>query len=81
MGVGQTSGVASFEIIEEMLKNANLERLEHVTMTNIEHTRRGDLSADLISPSCLISHLATNRAHDTEPEGYDDWTFMSVVHW
>ena len=79
---GDQGLVASFVVTEEMLKSANLERLEHVTVTmNIEHTRRGDLSADLISPSGLISHLATNRAHDTAPEGYDDWTFMSVVHW
>ncbi|KIW65231.1 hypothetical protein PV04_07506 [Phialophora macrospora] len=79
---GDQGLVASFEVTEDMLSEANLERLEHVTVTmNIEHTRRGDLSADLISPSGLISHLATNRAHDAAAEGYDDWTFMSVVHW
>jgi kexin len=79
---GDQGLVASFEVTEDMLSKANLERLEHVTVTmNIEHTRRGDLSADLISPSGLISHLATNRAHDGVAEGYDDWTFMSVVHW
>jgi kexin len=79
---GDQGLAASFEVTEDMLKNANVARLEHVTVTmNIEHTRRGDLSADLISPSGLVSHLATNRAHDTAPEGYDDWTFMSVVHW
>ncbi|ETI26247.1 hypothetical protein G647_03024 [Cladophialophora carrionii CBS 160.54] len=79
---GDKGLVASFEVTEEMLSVANLERLEHVTVTmNIEHTRRGDLSADLISPSGLISHLSTNRAHDGAAEGYDDWTFMSVLHW
>ena len=48
---------------------------------NIEHTRRGDLSADLISPSGLVSNIATSRGRDAAAEGYDDWTFMSVVHW
>ena len=79
---GDQGLAASFEVTEEMLKSANLERLEHVTVTmNIEHTRRGDLSADLISPSGLVSNIATNRGRDTAAEGYDDWTFMSVVHW
>jgi kexin len=79
---GDQGLAASFEVTEEMLSTANLERLEHVTVTmNVEHTRRGDLSVDLISPNGLISHLATNRAHDAEPVGYDDWTFMSVLHW
>ena len=79
---GDQGLASSFEVTEKMLQKDNLERLEHVTVTmNIEHTRRGDLSVDMISPSGLISHLATNRAHDTAPEGYDDWTFMSVLHW
>lgn len=79
---GDQGLAASFEVTEDMLKTANLERLEHVTVTmNVEHTRRGDLSADLISPNGLISNLATSRSHDSAAEGYDDWTFMSVVHW
>lgn len=65
-----------------MLKNANLERLEHVTVTmNVAHTRRGDLSVDLISPNKVVSHLSVPRRMDNEASGYEDWTFMSVVHW
>ena len=65
-----------------MLKEANLARLEHVTVTmNVEHTRRGDLSVDLISPEKFVSHIATARKHDEHEGGYDDWTFMSVAHW
>ncbi len=65
-----------------MLQGANLERLEHVTVTmNVKHTRRGDLSVDLVSPDKVTSHLAATRRMDTSAEGYDDWTFMSVVHW
>ncbi|OTA64153.1 hypothetical protein K449DRAFT_328413 [Hypoxylon sp. EC38] len=72
----------SFEVTKDMLKEANLERLEHVTVTmNVEHTRRGDLSVDLISPDNVISHLSATRKLDTSTEGYDDWTFMTVAHW
>lgn len=76
-------GVTStFEVTEEMLKAANLARVEHVTITmNVDHTRRGDLSADLISPENVVSHIATTRKLDAHGGGYADWTFMSVAHW
>jgi kexin len=78
-----TDGLAvSFEVTPEMLKEANLERLEHVTVTmNVEHTKRGDLSVELVSPDKVHSYLAATRRFDASPDGYDDWTFMSVVHW
>ncbi|KAI9727882.1 MAG: pheromone processing endoprotease [Chrysothrix sp. TS-e1954] len=73
---------STFTVTEKMLKNANLERIEHVTVTmNIEHTRRGDLSVELQSPTGIISHLSTARRNDAFAGGYDDWTFMSVAHW
>lgn len=77
------AGVAvSYEVTQAMLDEANLERLEHITVTmNIEHTRRGDLSVDLVSPNKLVSHLSVSRENDEARAGYDDWTFMSVVHW
>lgn len=79
---GNDGLVATFEVTEDMLKEANLARLEHVTVTmNVEHTRRGDLSVDLISPDNIISHIATARKNDEYKAGYEDWTFMSVVHW
>ncbi|KAI9835173.1 MAG: hypothetical protein M1819_002543 [Sarea resinae] len=76
-------GLAStFQITENDLKAANLESLEHVTVTmNVEHGRRGDLSVDLQSPSGVVSHLSATRKNDASKEGYKDWTFMSVVHW
>jgi kexin len=75
-------GLASvFEVTEKMLKDANFERLEHITLTmNIEHQRRGDLSVELVSPQGMISHLSTARRDDEAPFGYVDWTFMSVAH-
>lgn len=79
---GDVGLTVNFEVTADMLKDANLERLEHVTVTmNVEHTRRGDLSVDLISPNKVVSHLAAARKHDNTEAGYDDWTFMSVVHW
>ena len=76
-------GLASqFTVTPEMMKKANLERLEHVTVTmNVQHTRRGDLSVELISPEGVTSHLSATRRYDEARAGYVDWTFMSVVHW
>jgi len=76
-------GIAvTFKVTEDMLKEANLQRLEHVTVTmNVEHTRRGDISVDLISPNKIVSHLSVTRSPDNVEAGYVDWTFMSVVHW
>ncbi|KAF4548799.1 Kexin-like protein [Elsinoe fawcettii] len=76
-------GLAShFDVTKEMLEKANVERLEHVTITmNVEHTRRGDLSVELRSPSGIVSHIATPRKYDDAKSGYVDWTFMSVAHW
>ncbi|MBE7182339.1 MAG: S8 family serine peptidase, partial [Terriglobus roseus] len=55
---GEKGLVSTFVVTEEMLQAANLERLEHVTVTtNINHTRRGDLSVELRSPAGIVSHL------------------------
>jgi kexin len=79
---GDRGLASSFEVTQEMLSEANLETLEHVTVTmNVDHTRRGDLSVELRSPEGVISHLSTVRRSDAARTGYIDWTFMSVVHW
>lgn len=79
---GRNGLIVEFEVTESMLKEANLARLEHVTVTmNVNHTRRGDLSVDLISPEKVTSHLSVARHLDDHAGGYDDWTFMSVAHW
>ncbi|KAH8166212.1 hypothetical protein CIB48_g2033 [Xylaria polymorpha] len=55
----------NFEVTKKMLQDANLERLEHVTVTmNVQHTQRGDLSVDLISPDNVISHISATRRLD-----------------
>ncbi|KAH0558442.1 hypothetical protein GP486_004899 [Trichoglossum hirsutum] len=79
---GNQGLVSGIEITEEDLKQANLERLEHVTVTmNVAHARRGDLSVDLISPNGVKSFLSETRFNDDSTLGYKDWTFMSVTHW
>lgn len=71
-----------YSVTASMLADANLERLEHLTVTmNVEHTRRGDLSVELRSPHGIASHLSTARRSDDYRGGYEDWTFMSVAHW
>ncbi|KAL5000584.1 peptidase S8/S53 domain-containing protein [Aspergillus recurvatus] len=79
---GDKGVAASWEVTEQMMKDANLEKLEHVTVTmNVNHTRRGDLSVELRSPEGIVSHLSTSRKHDNAEVGYVDWTFMTVAHW
>ncbi|KAL8706731.1 MAG: hypothetical protein Q9201_000256 [Fulgogasparrea decipioides] len=74
--------ISSFEITEAALKKANLERLEHVTVTmNVKHTRRGDISVELRSPTNVVSHLSVVRKLDDANVGYEDWTFSTVAHW
>ncbi|KIW01012.1 uncharacterized protein PV09_07529 [Verruconis gallopava] len=72
---------STFTVTKEMLQAANLERVEHVVLTmNAEHQRRGDLSAELVSPSGVRSMLAPSRRLDEAESGYVDWNFMSVAH-
>ncbi|KAK2808118.1 hypothetical protein FQN50_005036 [Emmonsiellopsis sp. PD_5] len=79
---GDKGLASSFEVTKDLLKENNIERLEHVTVTmNVNHTRRGDLSVELRSPSGIVSHLSTTRSPDKLEAGYVDWTFMSVAHW
>ncbi|KAG7109635.1 Kexin like protein [Verticillium longisporum] len=79
---GKDGLAVSHKVTSDALKQANLARVEHVTVTmNVNHTQRGDLSVDLISPDGIVSHIATTRKNDKDANGYVDWTFMSVAHW
>lgn len=56
-------------------------RVEHVTVTlSITHTRRGDMTVKLVSPSGIISVLAPASALDFGAD-YSNWTFTSIRHW
>lgn len=74
--------LSSFTVTQDALKEANLERIEHITVTmNVNHTRRGDISVELRSPAGVVSFLSVARRLDDANSGYVDWTFMSVAHW
>lgn len=79
---GDTGLRTEIVITEEQLKNANLDHVEQITVTmNARHPHRGEMSVDLISPSGLVSNIATARKLDASSEGYKDWKFMTVKHW
>lgn len=79
---GQKGLQTQIQITTDDIKDANIARLEHVTITmNAKHGRRGEMSVDLISPTGVVSHIATQRKFDMSKEGYNNWTFMSVKHW
>ncbi|BGP30114.1 pheromone processing endoprotease [Rhodotorula toruloides] len=73
---------AELAVTAQDLKAANLEKLEHVTITVfIEHQRRGDVEVELVSPKGMKSILARPRRFDESAEGMMGWVFMSVKHW
>src|SRR5687767_2506300 len=50
--------ISSIQVTQDELDDVEFGRLEHVTVTvNIQHTRRGDIQVDLISPNGIISHI------------------------
>ena len=58
--------------------------MEHlvVTMTlEPNGSGRGNLEANITSPSNTVSTLLFTRPFDDETEGYTDWPFLSVLHW
>jgi kexin len=76
---------STIAITKKMLEEANLSAekgLEHVTIKVwIDHTRRGDVEVELVSPNGVKSVLAQKRGRDEATTGYPGWTFMSVKHW
>ncbi len=69
-----STGVSSSINIQESI---NVEYVE-VTFTSTDHTFRGDLQIDLISPDGTISILGTPRFDPGT--GYDHWTFGTSMH-
>ncbi|CCK70746.1 kexin KEX2 KNAG_0F00770 [Huiozyma naganishii CBS 8797] len=73
---------STISVTEDNLKDSNLERVEHVTITvDIEADIRGPITVDLVSPSGIVSYLGVERNFDQSPDGFRSWTFMSVAHW
>lgn len=77
------AGVKStFEVTEQMLKDANVESLEHVTVRVwITHDRRGDCNIVLTSPHGTKSVLARPRRYDDATTGFPGWGFSTLKHW
>jgi kexin len=77
------SGVSSvITITENMVKGHNFETLEHITVRVwIQHTKRGDVEVEIVSPNGVKSVLAAVRKIDTATTGFPGWRFMSVKHW
>ncbi|KAG6851307.1 hypothetical protein H0H93_011743 [Arthromyces matolae] len=69
-------------ITQEMLEANNFETLEHINIKVwIEHTTRGDVEVELVSPNGIRSILAKRRVGDRASSGFPGWKFMSVKHW
>ncbi|KAI8839063.1 peptidase S8/S53 domain-containing protein [Chytriomyces cf. hyalinus JEL632] len=62
--------------------NSTLASIEHVQVTvRLTHPRRGSLALVLVSPAGTRSILATPRPNDNSQEGFNPWTFMTVMNW
>lgn len=73
---------STFTITEQMMKDANLESVEHVTVRVwITHERRGDCNIELTSPHGTKSVLARPRRYDDATTGFPGWGFMTLKHW
>ncbi|TFK30024.1 kex protein [Coprinopsis marcescibilis] len=80
--IGPGGVTSTLEVTPEMLTNNNFETLEHINVKVwINHTRRGDVEVELVSPNGVKSILGNKRASDTANTGYPGWMFMSVKHW
>lgn len=73
---------AVYTFTKDMFVKADMKRLEHVTVSlNVDHSRRGDIEVQLVSPNGYVSQLSTSRANDFTKKGYNAWKFMTVKHW
>lgn len=56
--------------------------LEHVQLVvDMTHSRRGDVTIDLTSPSGLTTRLLSERPADQSTGGFVRWPFMSMQNW
>ncbi|KAM6171992.1 proprotein convertase subtilisin/kexin type 7 [Erethizon dorsatum] len=64
------------------LEMSGLKTLEHVAVTvSITHPRRGSLELKLFCPSGMMSLIGAPRSMDSDPSGFNDWTFSTVRCW
>ncbi|TFY82973.1 hypothetical protein EWM64_g1044, partial [Hericium alpestre] len=73
---------STITVTQQDLQENNFEKLEHITVRVwIQHTKRGDVEVEVVSPNGVKSVLAGVRNLDTDNSGYPGWKFMSVKHW
>ncbi|XP_045139506.1 proprotein convertase subtilisin/kexin type 7 [Echinops telfairi] len=64
------------------LELSGLKTLEHVAVTVFAtHPRRGSLELKLFCPSGMMSLIGAPRSMDSDPNGFNDWTFSTVRCW
>lgn len=76
-------GVTStIEVNPNDLTSHNFEKLEHINVQVwIQHSKRGDVEVEIVSPGGVRSVLAAKRANDMATTGFPGWIFMTVKHW
>ncbi|KAF9469262.1 peptidase S8/S53 domain-containing protein [Collybia nuda] len=80
--IGPGGVTSKITITKEILEGNNFEALEHINIQVwIDHTRRGDVEVEIISPGGVRSILGKSRPGDEAKSGYPGWVFMSVKHW
>ncbi|GLB34763.1 putative kex protein [Lyophyllum shimeji] len=80
--IGPDGVTSKLTITKDMLKENNFETLEHVNVQVwIEHSRRGDVEVEIISPNGIKSVLGKKRSGDDSKNGFPGWVFMSIKHW
>jgi kexin len=83
---GQTIGpvgvTSQISVTKKMMVDNNFEMLEHINVQVwIDHTRRGDVEVEVVSPNGIKSVLGKRRVGDNSKVGYPGWVFMSIKHW
>lgn len=80
--IGSKGVTSKISITTEMLKQNNFESLEHINIQVwIDHTRRGDVEVELVSPKGIRSILGKKRSGDEATTGFPGWVFMTIKHW
>ncbi|KDR67664.1 hypothetical protein GALMADRAFT_283420 [Galerina marginata CBS 339.88] len=69
-------------ITKEMMLENNLESLEHIDVRVwINHSRRGDVKIEIVSPNGIRSVLAAGRKNDESTSGFPGWRLNTIKHW
>lgn len=80
--IGPNGVTSKITVTKDMVESHNFEKLEHINIQVwIDHTRRGDVEVEVISPRGIKSVLGKIRPGDEAKSGYPGWVFMSIKHW